>query len=204
MINAIFGAEEFQPRVAAAINRQGETALHLAAWKGDTDSIVLLKKYGSGVAGSIESMRDTSGHTPLHLAIIHGHCGGNSQQSSSASVLLARKGAPLAPDSQHPLHLAAAAGHKHCAAEILDQQSGTAAQESLSATDALQYTPLHTAAANGRADVVRLLCERFEDTDVQLNRRAVGMTASEMAVAGGHHLVVRELTRCATSGLDAD
>lgn len=175
----------------AATNRHGETALHLAAWKGDSLSIEALLGHevaGAGAAGS--DLRDTSGNVPLHLAIIHGHCSGTSGVPSSVRTLLAwtaRAGKTdvlVGPDAQTPLHLAAAAGHAHCCADILEL-GGADVQAMVSARDGLQYTPLHAAAANGRADVVELLCQYCERVDIKISQLAVGMTAFEMALAGG-------------------
>ena len=63
-------------RNTAAKNRDGQSALHLAAFYGHQDIVALLIRHGAGV-----NVADLSGYTPLHVAM-HG------DQPESARMLL--------------------------------------------------------------------------------------------------------------------
>ena len=50
------------------VDKQGRSPLHLAAWNGHQNALLLLLNVKSNV-----NARDTQGNTPLHYSAGHGH-----------------------------------------------------------------------------------------------------------------------------------
>lgn len=99
------------------------------------------------------------------------------------------------------LHLAAFFGHEECARALLDADADPNAV-SRNQTYARLSTPLHSAAASGRVNVVRLLLDRGSAVDA---RQEGGFTALHAAAsAGDADLAVTLLRSGADPGLRAD
>ncbi|XP_078656243.1 uncharacterized protein LOC144902593 [Branchiostoma floridae x Branchiostoma belcheri] len=126
-------------------NVRGETPLHLAAIKGDTETVLLLLKEGAD-----PNVRDNAGWTPLHEASNHGH-------TSVAEVLLDH-GALInttAFENDSPLHDAVANGRVEVARLLVSRGASLDVRNKLgflpgdlATTDAmleaLSTQPLHT------------------------------------------------------------
>lgn len=75
------------PALLRARNRHGQTALHLAAYRGASDMIKLLMRYGAQAGGGdgVVRARDASGLTPLQVARKH-------SQRAAEALLVRRVG----------------------------------------------------------------------------------------------------------------
>merc|ERR1712168_836915 len=81
-------------RVNRSVNKNGETQLHLAATKGDVESVKRLLKLDADV-----NVKDNAQWTPLHEACCHGHY--------KIAKMLLRAGAEVSAeglDGDTPLH----------------------------------------------------------------------------------------------------
>ena len=94
---------------SAAQDRNGRTALHLAAKEGHAECIESLLAAGHSPAAT-----DSSRHTPLHKAAANGH-------AACVSALAAHRATLESVDSdgRTALHLAARNGHVECATALL-------------------------------------------------------------------------------------
>lgn len=163
-------------------NREGATALHDAAYNGNTEVARVLLEAGANVAGVARR------GTPLHYAAHQGH-------AEVARVLL-EAGAPVGTGNGHagtPLHLAAYGGHAKLARVLLE------AGEPVDATHSRGGTPLHTASNGGHVEVVLALLEAGAPVSAP-NRQ--GGTPLHDASHGGHTEVVRLLLQ-AGAAVDA-
>jgi len=126
-----------------AASGDGMTALHWAAYRGDTDLARLLLKAGA----SLTSVTRLGESTPLHVASRHGH-------GAVVRLLLSAGASPDEATSggATALHLAAAAGDTLAVSALLKAKADANAVES-----EWQQTPLMFAAANDRADAIRVL-----------------------------------------------
>ncbi|XP_041975466.1 tyrosine-protein kinase Shark [Aricia agestis] len=126
-----------------AKNQDGQTAVHIAARKGEND--ILLKLIESGAPVNV---RDSFGYTPLHYT-----CQNNLPKTTE---LLITKGSANyqmrhAPTGKVPLHDAAQRGHIECI-KVLLKLKAPAHPRTLS-----QDTPAQLAKHNGHTDCYHML-----------------------------------------------
>ncbi len=145
---------------------RGWTALHHAAFNGQTSIIQILVAHGAVV-----DAMDKDGATPLHAAASSGH--------SEAVELLLQKGARINALDHHgntPLLYAAVAGNSDAAHVLLEHHASTEAR------GAKGETPLCDAAMRGDADMIRLLVEHGADVN---GRSSDGFPVLTEATANG-------------------
>ncbi|MBU6365644.1 MAG: ankyrin repeat domain-containing protein [Gemmatimonadetes bacterium] len=148
---------------ADAAQGDGMTALHWAAFHGDSAMAVVLLRAKASLAAATR----VGAHTPLHVAARQG-------QASVARVLL-RAGADVAgrtAEGATPLHVAALAGDTGVIGALLRRGAAVDATEPW-----LEQTPLMVAAERGRVLAVRQLLA------AGANHRLVGRTVDPMALA---------------------
>lgn len=93
-------------------------------------------------------------------------------------------GYDIFPKEQHPLHIAAALGHREVIEMLL------AAGSTVSVQDSHKQTALHIAASEGQELVVELLIQKGIDASIQNHH---GQTALHLAALKGYEEVVRVL-----------
>lgn len=128
-----------------AAQGDGMTALHWAAWHGDSAMTAVLLRARASLAAATR----VGAHTPLHVAARQG-------QAPVVRVLL-RAGADVAErtaEGATALHLAALAGDTGVIGALLRRGAAVDATEPW-----LAQTPLMVAAERGHLDVVRALLE---------------------------------------------
>ncbi len=185
---------------AGVRNKDGETALHLAAWAGHAEILELLCAHlatvhalqveGQGIApalpGTLDTL-DTYGRAALGMAAGRGHY--------RACKLLLDKGASVELDDdnsddenaskvQQPLFCAAENGHAAVCALLLQHDA------SVDTRNTSGETPLILAASHGHLAVCTLLVEHGADMGVESN---YGWTPLADAVYGESEQVVRYL-----------
>ena len=138
-------ASKQPPTMKMEMSNEGRTALHWAAERGDAKLARLLISHGADVAA-----RDDAREQPLHMT----------ENEQVAAALLAAGADPMARDSgdRTPLYHARSAD----VAETL-LKAGADVNDARART---RETPLHAAAASGRADVVKLLLRKGARVDV--------------------------------------
>jgi len=164
----------------------GQTALHVAAGKGNSAVVQMLLENGAE-----RESRDHKKQVPLHLAA------GNGDLDTVSELLgpgtnTADKNGINAIDKywQTPLHVAARYGN-HLVAQLL--VSGGAEKEAR----AMGYrTPLHVAASHGKSKVVRVLLRRGANKAAKDNN---DQTPLHLACENGDRDTVRELLRSSAS-----
>jgi len=140
----------------------GDTALHVAAAKGDAKEVERLLGEGAGVNAT-----NKDGRTPLHVAA-----------NEAVAVLLLQKGAEVNARSNNgetPLHVASGAGRKEVGAELLDKGADVNARTNAG------RTPLHDAAMGAHPEVVKHLVKNGADQKI---KAANGWTALDIAKWG--------------------
>ena len=190
-----------------ARNDVGVTPAHNAAQRGHADALLALLRAGADAnacdvdgasvlhlatdrrcveallrEGADPNARRRDGRTPLHEACDRG-------DGWAAEALLSAGAEPNARESARgraPLH---AAADWRCARALC------AAGADVEATDRDGMTPLHCAAAEGRAEVVSRLLEAGANAKARMQATGLsrGKTAADLAAAYGHHEVVRML-----------
>ena len=136
-----------------ASSGDGMTALHWAAYRGNTELATLLLKSKA----SLSTVTRLGESTPLHVASRHGH-------GAVVRVLLKAGAAPdvTTAGGATALHLAAAAGDTMAIGALLEAKANPNALEF-----EWQQTPLMFAAANNRADAIRVLIARGATPSMQ-------------------------------------
>uniref|UniRef100_A0A1B0GJ63 Uncharacterized protein n=1 Tax=Lutzomyia longipalpis TaxID=7200 RepID=A0A1B0GJ63_LUTLO len=130
-------------------NGRGESALHVAAIKGDHDAVKKLLDQGMS-----PNLADNAGWTPLHEACNHGHY-------NVAALLIKAELSPGGHSSargrdkngrgESALHVAAIKGDHDAVKKLLDQGM------SPNLADNAGWTPLHEACNHGHYNVAALL-----------------------------------------------
>lgn len=173
-----------------ALDAMRLTVLDLMAYDGRAD---LLKYAGEKHASDIF---DTARHDPTRLPLSFHAINGQSDNRMSVLRVLEQNGVRLSgrfgPDDTTLLHVAAAAND----AKVLKHLVGRIDFD-VNATDARGMTPLHIAANNGRADLVKILLENGANPNAtsihKPTQELFGTTPLMMAAARGHEGAVKAL-----------
>jgi ankyrin repeat protein len=118
------------------------TGVHLAAWFGLKDIIIVLLQNGY-----VPDTQDSHGRTPLSYSAERGHV-------AVVKLLLRTENVEVDPkddDNQTPLLWAALEGHEVVVKLLLKKGADTAA------ADRHGWTPLHWASQSGHVKVIKLL-----------------------------------------------
>jgi ankyrin repeat protein len=170
----------------------GNTALHLAVQVGDAKMTTLLlgglRERGPAVYAGYINAPNSAGHTPLHLAVIHG-------QMEALEVLL-RPGLGVNRQSEDArgetaVHWAAKTGQAESLERLL---AGTGLTERYSAVNRPNedgYTPLHLAVLGEHIGVARLLLEKGARVNVadNMGRRPLHLAAASCSVKMARYLL---------------
>lgn len=134
-----------------AKNKSGNTAVHIAAIKGDEFIINLLLKEGANV-----NAKNNVGHTPLYLA---------AQKGKEGTVkLLIKSGADVNEvgfDEKSAIHVASEKGFEGIAGLLLDAGAEVDCKEST-----MGNTPLHVVALYRRKNIIKMLIEAEADVNI--------------------------------------
>lgn len=178
--------EQLEQLVDASVNLQvrgahGETALHIAAYNGDTDRVRLLLTHGA-----LPSSRDSDASTALHAAAAQGHV-----ETAQTLVEHGAKVNAVDSDGFSALHYAAHNGHAAMAEFLIANNA------KVELTNVKDETPLDLAKRRGYAAVIAVLREHLtaqkEPSVDEIFTRALdfGITREVIAEHGerfAHHL----------------
>lgn len=199
-------------------NNDGNTVLHLAAGKDDSDLLQIILKSGANPnqpnknrltpfeeacaksknpdflkllvnAGATINPKTGDHFSPLMLAL--------EQKNFSTSLFLINRGADINFKTHNhltPLHIIAAKGFGKFLPIALRKE----AIINIQTTDSL-FSPLHFAAENGRNDIVKLLT--WYGANLQ-SKTILGLTALDMATYEGHEDVKQFLTNPTFNALE--
>ncbi len=184
--------------------------IHMAVCIGDLDRVKSLIRNGADV-----NMTDSSGRTPLYLAIFTSHRditefliakGADLEVKDhkgetllyqvcynvleSEAELLISRGADVNVKTKYgntPLHGAASAGHQELV-ELL-----VAKGADVNAKNKNNGTPLHMAVSRGHKDVAAILMAAGADVNLKRRRYPAGYTPLHSAAKGGHKDIVELL-----------
>lgn len=140
-----------------AVNRDGQTPLHLAAMQSNLNVVETLLQAHAKV-----NALDKQKQTPLHFAAMGRHKDEFKKQSLQIIELLLSEGAQIdAIDSngETPLYQAIEKGNTESVQFLLDAGSA------FDVTNSKKSTPLHLAAKKGNADIVELLIDKGADVN---------------------------------------
>ncbi|XP_027200011.2 LOW QUALITY PROTEIN: uncharacterized protein LOC113794122 [Dermatophagoides pteronyssinus] len=186
----------------------GETAIHIAIRKKDTDMLRLMVDNGGDV-----DQQNKDGHTALHMAAIMGdeglikflhmvgakpnivdkqertplHLATENGHMKTVDFLTEKFRASVherTKDGSTLMHLASAAGHPGTA--MVFMKKGVA----LHMPNKAGAKPIHMAASRGHTEVVKAIVQKGESVDSKTNE---GYTALHIAVQSGHAQVVEAL-----------
>ncbi|CAH8437928.1 unnamed protein product [Schistosoma rodhaini] len=193
-----------------AVNKDGETPLHIAAKLG----LLLIVDYIIDVGPNLLKFVDKNGNTPLHLACLTNH--------SNVALSLCNAGATLEvrnKDRKTPLLCAVITSSESCVrvlllagarVDITDEEGNTAlhlaaiqgdylivkllskAVSNVDIFNTSEFTPLHLAAKHGHLRTVRYLILAGADPSITSRN---GITPDVMAYAQGHSKVGMLLTK---------
>jgi energy-coupling factor transporter ATP-binding protein EcfA2 len=175
-------------------NKNNETPLHLAAWKGYAEIASLLLKHGANV-----NAQNYVADTPLHMAAWYGR--------AQVAKLLLDYGADVNARNRFgwtPLHYAVMRGHAKVVEILIKYGADVNAVSNVDATSndffflLQKQTPLHYAASDGRAKITKLLIKSGADVNAKDGR---GDTPLLYAADGEHTEVARLLLK---HGADVD
>ena len=157
-----------------AVNSDGHTLLHVAAYYGHLNVVIFLLGAGAQI-----NVVNGAGYTPLHLAAHDGHLNVVSFLLGAGVQINAVSGAGYTP-----LHVAAHYGHLNVVQSLI----GVDAQ--IDAANGAGYTPLHMAVQSGHLTIVDYLL----GAGAQINAVNVGGdTPLHMGAHFGYPVVVQTL-----------
>jgi len=167
-----------------ATDLEGNTPLHYAATEGHADVIDVLLKHGAMIDQVSEE-----GYTPLHEAAQHANKG--------VVEKLLEKGADInqrtsGADGKSALYFASAIGATPIVKILLDH----GAKFGLAANDNYQRTPVHHAALENEAEVLKELLSRLtkeEKLAALESRDGIGRSALHLASMRGNKEAISEL-----------
>lgn len=171
-IKSLLLRPEVSVNFANPINHQ--TALHIAARRGEVDVMKLLLSYGAHVNGGTVDLM-----TPLHEACFGGH--------PEAVAILISKGAETNArniDGSTPLCFACSKGSIQCVQLLIE--AGAEVNPTLTVT----FPPLHEAALNGHLHCLEMLLELGADLEKSENQFG---TALHVACLRGYAECVQSL-----------
>jgi ankyrin repeat protein len=120
-----------KPHLINQKNKNGNSILHIACWKGNTDMVLMLLMRGADINAT-----DSKGYTPLLVAIEFNH--------DDLATLLLQRGADINIANQAlclPLHVAALSGCKNVVVPLLQRGADIDAIETVrSCQNPLNYT----------------------------------------------------------------
>uniref|UniRef100_A0A1I8BJ82 Non-specific serine/threonine protein kinase n=1 Tax=Meloidogyne hapla TaxID=6305 RepID=A0A1I8BJ82_MELHA len=158
--------------INAKLQKDGDSALHIAAIRGHLECLESLLENGAQV-----DLQNQSGQTALHMALSRGHV--------DIAILLLGKGCNSTIQDQNgdtSLHLAAEKGLFTIAQTICQLNIPIDIQNSQG------LSPLHIAARFGSIEIVRCLCLAGANIHLKTND---GMTAEIVALAQEHkHIAI--------------
>ena len=111
-----------KPYLVNQRNKNGNTVLHIACWKGHEDMVLMLLMRGSDVNST-----DSKGYSPLVVAIEFRH--------HNLALTLLQRGADISIGNQAmclPLHVAALSGCKNIIIPLLERGADINATETVS------------------------------------------------------------------------
>lgn len=178
LMTAALGKKSLHTEVArtllaegAMVNAQdenGSTALLLATWSGNLDTLKLLLEYKADVG-----IVDTDNSAVLHAVVRNK----NNDEREAMARLLLRFGADISPinaGGRTPLHYACEDGEKVMTGLLLEHNV------QVDAVDKNGWTALHLASSEGYGDVVQLLLEN--GADAKMKTSDTGQTALNLAI----------------------
>jgi uncharacterized protein len=168
LLSIYFGRKEMTARL---LERRSETTFLEACAAGLSDRVQQMVRTNP----SIVNERSHDGWTPLHLASFFGH--------AEVARTLLDAGADVTAISKNreanlPINAAGAGRHSEIVRLLIDRGCPVDARGS----DA-GYTPLHLAAHEGNADLIRFLLKRGADRSL---KNAQQETAADIAKKQGH------------------
>mmetsp|Transcript_11281 Transcript_11281/g.10911 ORF Transcript_11281/g.10911 Transcript_11281/m.10911 type:complete len:595 (-) Transcript_11281:8-1792(-) len=136
-----------KPHLINQKNKNGNSILHIACWKGDCEMVLMLLMRGANV-----NTLDSKGYTPLLVAIEFGH--------DQLAISLLERGADIKIGNEAlclPLHVAALSGSKNIIIPLLEWGAD------IDAIETNGCTPLLCALRNKHSDVAIILIDKGAD-----------------------------------------
>ncbi len=153
---------------------KGVTPLHIAASKGDKNTISLLCKAGADI-----EYKSASNLSAIHYSALHGH-------TSAAARLIDLGASPNSIDDlrKMPIHIAAYKGHSEFVSFIADKGSD------IDAKDSIGVTALHIAVMRGHNKLVSILLTKGADLNI---KSEAGCLPIHYAAYKGHLRIIKDL-----------